>query len=139
VVWRSEVTGAAGAQGELAPGTVVADTTCATLFTGSDAFVFGAVLPGTTRVAEHEVLTTLPSEPTADSLVLEPWRVDARIDPGATAHYGEPIAGNPTSFAEKFAQMRQRTHPIPLIEKHIRGLRERLVVDPPDHDDDSAS
>jgi len=134
VLWRSQV-----GDGELAPGTVVVDSTCASLQTGTDAFVLGAVLPEPTRVEPDEVLTTLPRDPAADPLVLEAWRVDARIDPGAPAHYLGPIAGNPTSFAEKFAQMRQRTCPIARVERNIetqaRALRERLALEYPTADD----
>jgi len=122
VLWNSRLGRAA-----LEPGTVVVDSTCPSLATGRDALVFRAVTGADLVLAPHEVLTTLPADPTADPVVLEPWRVDACIDPGTEEHYRRPIAGNPASFADKFVQMRQRTVPPHAIESRIQARADELA------------
>lgn len=123
VVWRTEI----GA-GELGPGTVVVDSTCAELHTGTDALVVGAVTSAPTRIADETVLTTLPRDPRQSPVVLEPWSIDARLDPGAPPQYAAPLPGNPGTFADKFVQMRQRTRPIADVESDIRRAREHVLA-----------
>ncbi len=130
VVWRSEI----GA-GQLGAGTVVVDSTCAELHAGTDALVLGAVTPEPTDLADERVLTTLPRDPTQSPVVLEPWSIDAGLDPGAASNYGARLPGNPGSFADKFKEMRQRTRPIADVESDILHARERVRVGLPVDDE----
>ena len=50
--------------------------------------------------------------------------MDMRRDPGAPENYTKPVCGNPTSFAEKFAQVRQRAIEPALIEARRAEIAE---------------
>jgi hypothetical protein len=70
-------------------------------------------------VPAHEVHTTLPVDPQDLSRGLEHHRWDSRRDPGKGPAYHEAQGDNPCSFAEKFAQMRQRQVPPDRLEAEI--------------------
>ncbi|MBX7080475.1 MAG: hypothetical protein K1X88_14855 [Nannocystaceae bacterium] len=110
----------------LDPGAVVVDTTAAAIHGSTDSLVIaacGEVL----GVAAAHVLTTIVDDPLAADPVPQPWRFDMREDPGAAANYRSPVGDNPASFADKFAQMRQRQRPPAAVERAVLQRREALL------------
>ncbi|MBW2731085.1 MAG: hypothetical protein JRH20_01760 [Deltaproteobacteria bacterium] len=94
-------------QGVQATRAVAFECTCHDLALDQGAFAFRAVGDAIKVAAEH-VLTTLPVDPTDLEQGLEHLIWDSRKDPGTPEAYEEAHAPNRLSFAEKFAQMRQR-------------------------------
>lgn len=98
---------------------VVIDSTIGTLDAGPRAWIFRAVLEHATALPDH-VLTTIPSNPQAPTGSLESWTFDVREDPTRATVWTTPVLGNPTSFADKAVQMRQRVTATDEIESAIR-------------------
>ncbi len=92
---------------QLEPGSVALDCDVDQLALGRDAFAFGSTIDHL-QVPACWVHTSIPSDPSDPSSPLESWWADAREDPGAPERYEQAVWGNPTSFAAKFAQVRQR-------------------------------
>lgn len=108
---------------QLGDGAVVLDSSVWALDADADAFVFAALAPAL-QVAAHHVHTTMPVDPRdASALTLEQWCFDMREDPGSPEHYRSRVPPNPASFAEKFAQMRQRERDPEAIERALLGAR----------------
>lgn len=102
----------------LGAGSVVIDSTIATLDAGARAWVFRAIAERATVAADY-VLTTIPASPESPEGSLEAWTFDVREDPTRAPCWTAPFLGNPTSFAEKAVQMRQRSVAIEQIESAI--------------------
>lgn len=60
------------------------------------------------RVPDYHVHTSIAADPQAEPPVYETWFADTRDNPGAPDNYEQPRYGNPTSFAAKAEQLRQR-------------------------------
>jgi hypothetical protein len=115
----------------LGTGSVVLDSTIATLDAGTGAWVFRAIAEQARLAADH-VLTTLAANPQSPEGSLEMWTFDVREDPTRPPSWAQRVASNPTSFADKAVQMRQREHPVAeverVIEQHHRApLRARIL------------
>ncbi|NVB40628.1 hypothetical protein G6O69_22510 [Pseudenhygromyxa sp. WMMC2535] len=111
----------------LAPGAVAVDSAAVGLRLDERAMAFASYLGAGgdsadrayLRVPADHVHTSIPADPRAEPPALESWFCDARVDPGSGARYEEPGWGNPESFADKFAQVRQREVPPAAVEARI--------------------
>src|SRR5262249_43205915 len=74
---------------------------------GRDSFAFGSI-GDYLRVPDGYAHTSIVDDPRSAAPKLESWFADMRVDLGAAKYHEQPRWGNPTSFAKKFAQMRQR-------------------------------
>ncbi|EDM80492.1 hypothetical protein PPSIR1_41814 [Plesiocystis pacifica SIR-1] len=108
----------------IAAGSVVLDARVRGLRLDAGAFAFrsrGDYL----RVPAEHVHTSIPRDPLAvvdaETVELDSWFADMRVNPGAAEFYDEPRWGNPGSFAEKFAQVRQREVSPAAIEARLRA------------------
>jgi mannose-6-phosphate isomerase class I len=124
---RAVVIGSQLGHATLAPGSVVVDSTLASLTAETNALVMMAT-GERLHARASTVHTTIPAEPAQPSLALQPWWFDARLDPGSAEHYRQPFADNPTSFADKAAQMRQRTVAPAAIEAVLLERRAELAA-----------
>lgn len=102
VVFRSSL-GLAG----LERGAVAIDCHVDALRMEADSLAFGSI-GRLLRVPAHFVHTSIVADPRASELSVDSWLADSRVDVSAPEYYAEPRWGNPTSFAAKFEQMRQR-------------------------------
>lgn len=105
----------------LEPGAVAIECHVDALRLDRDSLAFGSIGEYLRVPAEH-VHTSIIADPRATSLQLESWFADMREDPGAADNYDTPRWGNPTSFAAKFEQMRQREVEPAELEARIESL-----------------
>lgn len=91
------------------PGAVAIDCRVDALRMGKDSLAFGSV-GDYLRVPDHHVHTSIVADPSADPPTFESWFADAAQNPGALENYQQPRFGNPTSFAVKLEQVREREH-----------------------------
>ncbi len=88
-------------------GAVAIDCHVDALRIGRDGFAFGSI-GDYLRVPSEHAHTSIAEDPRVAVPKLESWFADMRVDLGAAKFHDQPRWGNPTSFAKKFAQMRQR-------------------------------
>ncbi|KIG17551.1 Mannose-6-phosphate isomerase [Enhygromyxa salina] len=105
----------------LEPGSVAIECHVNALRLGRDSLAFGSIGDYLRLPAAH-VHTSIVADPGAVKLQLESWFADMREDPGAGDNYTTPRYGNPTSFAAKFQQMRQREVETAELEARIQSL-----------------
>ncbi|PRQ09204.1 hypothetical protein [Enhygromyxa salina] len=105
----------------LEPGSVAIECHVNALRLGRDSLAFGSIDDYLRLPAEH-AHTSIVADPKATPLQLESWFADMREDPGAADNYTTPRYGNPTSFAAKFEQMRQREVEPAELEARIESL-----------------
>lgn len=119
VIVRSSL-GVAG----LEPGAVAIDCHVDALRLGRDSFAFGSIGEYLRVPAEH-AHTSIVDDPRSTVPKLESWFADMRVDLGAAKFHDQPRWGNPSSFAKKFTQMRQREVEPDVIEGRVANLAER--------------
>ena len=119
VIVRSSL-GVAG----LEAGSVAIDCHVDALRLGRDSFAFGSI-GDYLRVPDEHAHTSIIEDPRAATVRLESWFADMRVDLGAAKYYEQPRWGNPTSFAKKFAQMRQRDVEPGVIDARVAELARR--------------
>jgi hypothetical protein len=105
----------------LEPGSVVIDSRVDALRLGIDSLAFASV-GEYLRVPRGFAHTSIVDDPRAEAPRLESWFADMAEDPGAKHNYEQPRWGNPGSFADKFAQMRQPGLDPAKIEARVREL-----------------
>lgn len=89
------------------PGAVAIDCHVDALRLGRNSFAFGSI-GDYLRVPDEHAHTSILDDPRAAVVRIESWFADMRVDLGNAKFHEQPRWGNPTSFAKKFAQMRQR-------------------------------
>lgn len=111
---RAVIIGSQLGRASLAPGSVVVDCTIGELVAEPDTLAM-MVIARSLEAAASTVHTTMPGE----GGVLEAWSFDARLDPGTAESYRAAVGSNPSSFAEKAAQMRRRDVAPATIEREL--------------------
>jgi hypothetical protein len=108
----------------LEPGAVAIDCHVDALRLGRSSFAFGSS-GDYLRVPDEHAHTSIVDDPRAVAPGLESWFADMRVDLGAAKFHEQPRWGNPTSFAKKFAQMRQREVDPATIDARVAELAQR--------------
>ncbi|MBN1596033.1 hypothetical protein JW933_08925, partial [candidate division FCPU426 bacterium] len=109
---RADIDGAVMVKSEVGDvqaeqGAVVFGATVQTLTMGKNSYAHMSV--GETVVVPEEFAhTSMPKNPQDMGQGMESWQADMRVDVGKGDNYNKPQWNNPDSFANKFAQMRQR-------------------------------
>lgn len=109
-------------------GTVVIDSSIDSLHVSAGGWVFGAVGDHVV-VGPGHVHTTIVADPLHGSeqggepARFESWSFDRALDPSAGELWTHPVAPNPTSFASKAAQMRQRVRPPAALDADFAAAR----------------
>ncbi|PRP93179.1 hypothetical protein ENSA5_44460 [Enhygromyxa salina] len=105
-------------------GSVAIDCHVDALRLGRDSLAFGSI-GEYLRVPDEQVHTSIVADPLAEDVRVESWFAAMGESPGEGANYEQPRYGNPCSFADKFAQMRQREVEPAEIEARIEALARR--------------
>lgn len=106
------------------PGAVAIDCHVDALRLGRNSFAFGSI-GDYLRVPDEHAHTSIVDDPKAATPRLESWFADMRVDLGNAKFHEQPRWGNPTSFAKKFAQMRQREVDPATIDARVVELARR--------------
>jgi hypothetical protein len=106
------------------PGAVAIDCHVDALRLGQNSFAFGSI-GDYLRVPDEHAHTSIVDDPRAAAPRLESWFADMRVDLGNAKFHEQPRWGNPTSFAKKFAQMRQRVVEPATIDARVAELAQR--------------
>jgi hypothetical protein len=109
----------------LEPGAVAIDCRVDALRLGRNSLAFGSI-GDYLRVPDEHAHTSILDDPRATTPRLESWIADMRVDLGASKFYEQPRWGNPSSFAKKFAQMRQREVAPEKIDARVAELARRF-------------
>jgi phosphomannomutase len=113
---------------EAEPGAVAIDCVAQRLELGERSLAFRSTGAAVT-VPAGMVHTSIPVDPSDPEGGLEDWWADVHSDPGQAAMWNEPRFGNPTSFAAKFEQMRERSVLPDAIEAALRRLHRDPLVE----------
>jgi hypothetical protein len=106
------------------PGAVAIDCHVDALRLGRNSFAFGSI-GDYLRVPDEHAHTSIVDDPRATVPKIESWFADMRVDLGNAKFHEQPRWGNPTSFAKKFAQMRQRDVDPAVIDARVAQLAQR--------------
>lgn len=113
-------------EGQLGKGSLALRSHVKRLSLAQGAFCFESACE-TLAVEPNTVHTSIPVDPSAQTLCLESFRADMGVDPGSGATYNEPAFGNPASFAALFDRMRQRDTRTEALERRIAVLKAQLA------------
>lgn len=102
-------------------GAVAIDCRVDALRLGRGSFAFGSI-GEYLRVPDEHAHTSIIDDPRAEAPKLESWFADLRVDLGAAIFHEQPRWGNPSSFAKKFEQMRQREVAPEVIDAKLAAL-----------------
>jgi hypothetical protein len=106
------------------PGAVAIDCHVDALRLGRESFAFGSI-GDYLRVPDEHAHTSIVDDPRSAVPKIESWFADMRVDLGNAKFHEQPRWGNPTSFAKKFAQMRQREVDPATIDARVAELARR--------------